>query len=124
LVALDFVAARYGQDPMRVWRAWTPRQLLLAHKFARRGKWYDDELVIRYGGGGHKREEPDFDAMTAEGVQRNRDEVELQRMLQAKNKARIAAIKRSAQEGRRVNRGEAMGTDRSAWKPTKILRTK
>jgi hypothetical protein len=91
--------------------------------FARRGRWYDDEIIMRYGGGGYEREEPDFDGMTVAGAERNRDEVEVQRILQAKNKERIAAIRAKAQAGRKVNRGHTMGgVDRNVHKPTKILR--
>ncbi len=118
---MDFIGARYGIDPVTIWRTWTLRQLHLVNQFARRGRWFDDELIIRYGGGGHAREEPDFSALTEEGVQRNRDEVELQRELQARNKERIAKIRADAQAGRRVNRGTTMGAPRE-YKPINVVK--
>lgn len=80
--------------------------------YARRGQWHDDELMVRYGGGGYEREEPDWGKGTETRIAKDEAEREEQRMLLAKNADRIAKIKAKAAAGRTANRADILGASR------------
>lgn len=109
------MARRYARDPNAVWRGWTLRQLLFWHRVGQRGQWHEDELIIRYGGGGFKREEPKWGGgkgtngspSTSADYQAQKRDKEEQRRLLDENREKVAAIRARAAAGR-VSGGQMM----------------